>query len=58
MGGRQRKKLTGHMKYIYTSDWLIKLEGIGSLSHQALSEVEPTLSWIDYTVVMFSGTVC
>ena len=36
---RQRKNLVRHMRYIYTSDWLIKLEGINSLSQDALADV-------------------
>lgn len=37
---RQRRKLIRQLGYIYTSDWLMKLEGgVDSLSHDALSEV-------------------
>lgn len=42
---RRREKLTRHMGYIYTSDWLMKLEGgVDSLSHEALSEVPGVLA--------------
>ena len=39
--GRQRRKLTDQMRYIYTSDWLMKQEGgVERLSQEALVEVK------------------
>ena len=37
---RQKRKLANLMRYIYTSDWLMKLEGgVENLSPEALIEV-------------------
>ena len=44
-GGSQRRKLAKHLSYIYTSDWLMKLEGgVDALPPEALSEVSEGLS--------------
>ena len=41
---RRERKLVDHMRYIYTSDWLMKQEGgVETLTPEALVEVNITL---------------